>query len=349
MQGAPSRPADIAMVPGLPAKRAVIAWGLLDWCLALAAGVAEAALFYALAWDIVNWPVVLLAHCGVVGALCLCVTYIARAGGNGAPTLLTTIAVAATGPLGAVIGLFVLAFSMASAGDQRQLAAWYERIANAVETDEVTRLCEQVSTGRTAALTGPAPASFTSIMQFGSIDDRQTTLGIIARNFHPDYLPALVLALKNSEPVIRVQAAAVATRVRGDLRALVDRHASGTSPPLEPGSGAALTVARQLDTAIASGLLDESCRIRATVIAGRLKARGAAPAHNKPIPAVPVVHRAAVEAMLISTGRFGQLRVGRRIAALQSAGLFYRVRRPNRADKAAGETGRSKRLARACA
>jgi hypothetical protein len=142
------------------------------------------------------------------------------------------------------------------------------------ETDEATRLCENVATGRTADLTGHAPASFVAVMERGSLDDRQAALGIIARNFHPDFLPVLMQALKSPEPVIRVQAAAVATKVRGDLRALVDRHAGVTAAAVADSPGA-LVVAAELEAAIASGLLDERPDPRRHRRAERIRAAAA--------------------------------------------------------------------------
>jgi polysaccharide biosynthesis protein PelE len=296
---------------------------------AVIAGVIELAALAAFARGYLPAAVLLALHAAVVAALTWWVTSITRRGRNGVLPLFTLIAVAATGPVGAAAVFAVLVFGQRQPDDAKRLDDWYTRIANAVETDATTRLCEQVATGRTADLGGALPVSFAAVMARGSLDDRQAALGIIARAFDPAYLPALMLALKSPEPVIRVQAAAVATKVRGDLRALVDRHAASAARPA-PGSGAALTAAAHLDAAIASGLLDESDRIRAGVIAARLRTADGVATADASHTAVDLLDRPAVEAMLLSAGRYGEIRVGRRIAAVETARLF-RVRRPRRA------------------
>lgn len=293
---------------------------------ALVTAVVEIVVLRAYMSDRIGWLGLVLSHAAVVALLAAWTWQVARASGDCAMPLLLTIAVAAAGPVGALAGLAVVVLTARRGDDPKLLQDWYQRIALAAETDDVTRLCEQVATGRTASLAGAAPASFVAIMQSGSLDERQAALGLVARNFHPDYLPVLVLALKSPEPVIRVQAAAVATRCRADLRALVDRHARGLDP--RDGS-AALSAAAELDAAIASGLLDEGDSIRAGVVAARLKAHGAAAAVRRPLVAIPILDRQASEAMLIAQRRFADLRVARRLAAVSDGGR-YRVRRPGR-------------------
>ncbi len=298
---------------------------------ALVAGIASCLSIYVLARGLILWPVFLLLHAAITTCLVIWIDRVRQSGRDSGPALLAAVAVAAAGPIGAVAALLLLIEVRRHREPPHLLDAWYQRIANAVDTDDVTRLCEQVATGRTSDLTGSIPASFPAVMQSGTMHDRQAMLGIIARKFHPDYLPALMLALKNPEPMIRVQAAAVATRVRGDLRAFIDRQAA-VSPPLATGSAPALAAARQLNVAIDSGLLDEGDRIRARVLAGRLTAASpaASAAPTSLLRGVPVLERDAVEAALLRDGRFGQLRIGRRMAAVAAAGR-YRVRRRQRA------------------
>jgi hypothetical protein len=300
----------------------------IPFAIVAAAAAAESLILYATYSGRIGLHLFLTGHAGLVGLLAGWVHWTSRSGGNTALPLLTAIVIAATGPIGAIAALVMIAVSARAHDNSRLLDDWYERIANAVEADEVTRLCEQVSTGRTSALTGTAPASFAAVMERGTLDDRQATLGIIARSFHADYLPALMLALKSPEPVIRVQAAAVATRVRSDLRALVDKFA-GASESVQTRSGAALTAASQLDAAIASGLLDAGDQIRAAVVSARLKASASVPQSEPQACRGPILDRQATEAMQLREGRYTELRVGRRIAAVETARL-YRVRRPRR-------------------
>lgn len=296
--------------------------------LVLAALLAEAGLAVAAFRGQIGWHVLLAAHVAVVVLLALAVRYRARSGGNTAMPLLAAIAVAAVGPIGALAALLTMLLARPGRDDPRRLAEWYERIALAGDTDAATQLCEDVASGRTADLTGSTPHSFAAVMEHGTLDDRQAALGIIARTFDPSYLPALKLALRSPEPMIRVQAAAVATRIRGNLRALIDTHAGIGRPAAAPSRPAAALI--EIDEAIASGLLDEGDLIRARVVRERLQATLAAPvARGRHQAVVPVIDRAAHEQMLLASGRYAELRVGRRIAALADAGL-YRIRRPQR-------------------
>jgi hypothetical protein len=292
---------------------------------AAAAIITECLVLQAFLGDRMNIWSLLTAHAAVVCLLALWIAQTGKSGRNIAMPLLTAIAVAAAGPIGAIAALVMIAVSGRRQDSPKLLADWYERIAMAVQTDDVTKLCEQVATGRTSDLTGASPRAFAAVMERGSLADRQTALGIIARSFHTDYLPALLLALKSSEPVIRVQAAAVATRVRGSLRTLVDQHAVTSETSVKP-AGQGLTAAAQLDAAIASGLLDESDRIRAATISGRLKAQALTVPRPEKLMRVPILHRQAAENMLLRERRFADLRIGRRIAAVETARLF-RVRR----------------------
>ena len=308
---------------------------------AIVTAVVESGLVYAYAKGLIDWSALLIGHAAIVGLLVLWVAQVGRAKRNAAMPLVTAIAVAATGPIGAIAALAMIAFSRPTPEDQALLAAWYERIAMAVDTDEVTKLFDQVATGRTANLAGASPPSFASIMQNGTLADRQTALGVIARSFHPDHLPVLMLALKSEEPVIRVQAAAVATKVRGDLHALVDRLAGPSLQPL-PGTSAAVSAANQLRSCLASGLLDEGDRIRASVITDRLSAATAIAQPTPPrsrthLRTAPVIERYAIEDAQLRAGQFSQIRVGRRLARIDQR-QHYRVRRASVGRVAAPKT-----------
>ena len=288
--------------------------------------IAEALLVLGYVKGIYGWPVLVICQAAIVGALGLWVEKVGRAGQNVALPLLTTIAVAATGPIGAIAALVSIIFLRPAPEDRQLLDAWYERIALAVQTDEVTQLYDQVATGRTADLSSATPQSFSAIVETGSLADRQSALGIIARGFHPDYLPALMLALKSPEPVIRVQAAAVATRVRVDLHHLVDRSAVMQNQ-LTPGSATAINMASQLRACMASGLLDEGDRVRAGIIAERLSAGPAPSTMLRSLRAQPIIDQLPMEAMMLRESRFSAFRVARRLAKITAAGNF-RVRRP---------------------
>jgi hypothetical protein len=272
-------------------------------------------------------------HIAVVTVLGLYVRRIALAGGNTTAPVILAIAVAATGPIGALGSLIGFLMPRRQIHSPRLLRDWYSRIALSADVDQITRLCDDVSSGRHVGLNSPPPSSFVAVLERGSLADRQAALGLMARHIKPDYLPALKSALQSSEPVIRVQAAAVATKIRPELRALVDQAVAGFEAGTIPPSKA-LTLARDLQSCVGCGLLDAGDRIRAEVTIPRLLALGAtAPVRMSAVSP-------AQEAMLLQTGRFRELRVARRIAAAKGAlgGSSSRVRLwQRRADQRSGQ------------
>jgi hypothetical protein len=158
-----------------------------------------------------------------------------------------------------------------------------------------------------------------AVLERGSLADRQAALGMMARHIKPDYLPALKSALQSSEPMIRVQAAAVATKIRPELRALVDKAVMAFEAGDIP-ADKALMLARDLSSCVACGLLDAGDRIRAEVTIPRLLALGAT------APVVMGHVSPAQETMLLQSGRFRELRIARRIAAARGAMGRVRMR-----------------------
>jgi hypothetical protein len=283
---------------------------------ALAFGV-EAVLLGLLAAGRLPVALFLVGHLLVIAALGFFVRQLAAAGNNTTAAVILGIAVAATGPIGALGGLIAFLLPRRQVTSPRLLRDWYSRIALSADVDQITRLCDDVTAGRHVGLDTPPPLSFVAVLERGSLANRQAALGLMARHIKPDYLPALKAALQSSEPVIRVQAAAVATKIRPELRALVDKAVAG----FEAGriqAAQALVLARDLQSCVDCGLLDAGDRIRAEVMIPRLQTLGAtAPVGMAAVSPVQ-------EAALLSAGRFRELRVARRIAAAR--GSMGRVR-----------------------
>lgn len=284
--------------------------------LAVVAIVAEAALavlHVKFGW---GFAPTLAAHCAIVTGC----AYRLLAWSRGKPSdvdvmpgAMVVAATAVAGPVGALFALAIPRLSPRRGGPSPLLEAWYHRIALSGDIDAETRLCDNVGSGRTMNLASPPPQSFVEVMTAGGLADKQSALGLIARRFHPDYLPALALALKSPEPVVRVQAAAVAARVRDGLktrvRALLDElEAAVVSPRAE----ARLP---ELAKAIASGLLDETDRTRAEALLA-----GSAVGF-----AVPDTAREPGPSPGHAPQSFKAFRVGRRKQSIEHRGR-YRVR-----------------------
>lgn len=277
------------------------------------------------------WLIVPL-HLLVTGALAWNVGRVRRSGHDTTLAMLGCLTVAALGPAGA-IGVVILAMLDRDAGDRRLLAAWYERIALSVAVDPVTRFCDDVGSGRMIDLGAPTPPSYAAVMASGSLVERQAALGNIARRFHPDYLPVLAQALNSPEPVIRVQAAAVAAQIRPEV-ARTYRTAVESIPEQTFSAAGALTLLGTFETLIASGLLDEGDRRHGTDIIERLgdivlalMARGEAVLPRRSPVEVALPLEATFERLLIRRRRFAELRQHRSARAVLAARPRANIRR----------------------
>ncbi len=223
---------------------------------ALSALVAEGCLISAHMLEVLTLPVALVGHLAVSALLIGRYMLLVRRGRDGTASLLLAFVVLAAGPFGAIGGVLIGRLSRPEAADVARLAAWYERISLSTDLSETTRRSDRILTGRIANLKADVPRSFAGVLEHGNIRDQQTVLSLIARRFHPDYLAALKLALTSEEPVIRVQAAAVAAKIRVDLATRADAAlAAAANPKLT--SDAALRHLADAENYARSGLMEE--------------------------------------------------------------------------------------------
>ena len=349
MQGPTER--AVASVPaeqsrGEPGARGPLGI-IVDAAAVLAAACVDGLLMAAALLGHVPIPSALLAHALLVALLFAWAVTPARKGRDRSVRLLAVLAMAVIGPLGAAGGLIAALAAPARRGTTRLLAAWYDRIAHSIAVDDVTRLCDNVAIGRTLDLLGAPPTSFIAVMERGNMADRQAALGLIARNFSVEYLPVLQVALRSPEPVIRVQAAAVAAHIQAPMRQVVSGIVTRAEQSgLEPAY--AIAELARLETCLASGLVDEAdrgaavqARARLAALAGDLTtdARGLI-SLVAVVAADPVRSQAdvGIERLLMAKRRFRDLRNWRRI---KEAGRHrsYRLRtRAARGRRRAAET-----------
>lgn len=276
--------------------------------------------------ELLRLPVAWLVavHCGVVAGLVLWLLRLEGRREDVRLPLVLTLATLVAGPIGAVLSLMLLPFAGLRPAKAALLDAWYRRIAEAASVDQAARVAADVATGRAIDISAPVPRAFADVMESGTLAERQTALGLIARKFHPEYSAALDTALKSPEPVVRVQAAAVAAKVRRELQArvqaLTDEAGKGDAQP-----GRAAAIAAELAAGLGSGLLDENERIRAAQALRTLK-----PVAGRLGGAVTRDSRecALIEDELLAAGRFAELRDLRRRRRVAEKGRF--VVRPAR-------------------
>lgn len=250
----------------------------------------------------------------------------------------------AMGPVGLLGAAFVALARRRAAPPSPLIAQWYDRIALSTTVPSAERLYDDVSVGRTLDLDARPPVSYPDAMSFGSLAERQAILGHIARHFHPAYLATLKIALASPEPLIRVQAAAVAAHIAPKAREhFLHRAAEAGRGPADPLR--ALALLGDLEDLARSGLLDETERMGSERLAGELGDRVAAGLDRGLLRlsyqtdvAMAAELDAHLERLLIARGRFADLRAHRTAKRLSRRHPRARLRRlavPTRVPEAA--------------
>jgi hypothetical protein len=247
-----------------------------------------------------------VVHVVAVGLLAWRIVVLARQGRDTVRLMVATIFTAAAGPVGAVVGVLGALAVPRQVTATPLLTAWYERIAQATRSDPVTSLCDSVAIGRGLDLSAPVPTSFATVIRGGSLGEQQAALGLVARSYHPAYIRALTRALRSPEPVIRVQAAAVAARLRsgiaGSLEQAIARSRTVT------GTLGMLELVAEIDAAAGSGLVDQTLAVRGVQASRRLK--------TQMLTALSSVDCGIVAARLVAAGRTGAGVVGEHLVAV---------------------------------
>lgn len=241
-----------------------------------------------------------------------------------AAVLLLLVLVA--GPVGATAAAAMLPFAAKRAERREILQAWYRRLANAGGVEPATALHDRVVAGRVLRLDTHPPQKFLDVIARGSLSERQTALGLMARQFHPDFAPALQAALRSEEPVVRVQAAAVVARVRAGVKSQIAKLSSDHGPN-KSAAPDRLARASSLLALANCALLEESdartARMAAERMFGELLA-SSRDAANAAFHAAPE-SADAIERYLSDSGRLKEFRVARRIREIEGQGR-HRIR-----------------------
>lgn len=234
------------------------------------------------------------------------------------------LVILAAGPAGAIASLAVLPFAGHAGAGPAVLSAWYARLSQASGANPTTELTDRVKAGRVIDTNAASPAKFEDVINTGTLAERQAALGLMARRFHTDYAPALEAALRSPEPVVRVQAAAVVSRVRADLKGRIKTLLTTTEPR---SASQRIHNAAELVRLAGCSLVDrpeaEKCRKGATA------ALQIALATSRDVFSVAAEAdrqtASLIERHLVSAGRYRDFRISRRVhgLVLESA---YRVR-----------------------
>jgi len=174
------------------------------------------------------------------------------------------------GPFGAIgtlvtIGLTTVYRRFATPFDEWYAALFPEETLESL----VDTVCGKVQNGS-------GVASFTDILAFGTLEQKQELLALLTKQFRPAFAPVLKLALRDSSNAIRVQAASAVAKLENDFTIkslhLSESLQEGESVPLGKGDSArsAQGVAKRLldlavhyDEYAATGLLDADREVAA--------------------------------------------------------------------------------------
>ncbi|MEQ8347235.1 MAG: hypothetical protein RIB84_15930 [Sneathiellaceae bacterium] len=201
-----------------------------------------------------------VAALGLHALLCLLLWLLAARAlrhGNGVRLrCLLAISVTALGPLGAIgmmLGTATLEWTRRTA---TPFADWYSSIFPVEERSLSQQLYEAIRGGKEDDALATAVGSFIDVMHNGTSRQKQIVIALISRNYRPSFAPALLEALNDSDPSVRVQAASATAFVEQSLsQRLVELSRAVEVAPDDP--DAQLALARHLDLYAISGLADD--------------------------------------------------------------------------------------------
>jgi hypothetical protein len=154
-----------------------------------------------------------------------------RVRGNGELTVpvLLLVATFAAGPVGA-LGCAVMALALWYQNPSpARLQHWYDYIAGVVARPRLTRIYDELASGRLPSDPAAKVPRFGPILEGASVEEQQRVLGVIGRRYHTDFRPVLRKALRNRNGFIRAQAAAVASGLDAGEKSRLWHQAPGRS------------------------------------------------------------------------------------------------------------------------
>ncbi len=271
----------------------------------------------------VTMPVAVALHALVTAAAVALLLWNREPGSDLTVASVMALVIAVAGPAGAAASLAMYPFVGNAGAGASVLDAWYRRLANAAGTDSATEMYDRVHAGRVVRFDHDVPHDFAEIITTGTLAERQAALGLMARTFHTDFAPALLLALRSPEPVVRVQASAVVARVRGELKVRIASLLNAATA-----HAAGISAAGELQRLATCPLVDGANRARCGIAEGAILTRAlrtsrdviAEASDSRPGTAT------VIERFLLTAGRYKDFRAARRIHDVAGGGR-YRVRR----------------------
>jgi hypothetical protein len=173
---------------------------------------------------IASAPIFILLHLAMLIVPAVFLRRRMRSGGELTVPVLLLVATFAAGPVGAV-GCAIMALALWRQNPSpTRLQDWYDYIAGVVARTRVTRIYDELASGRLPSDPAAKVPRFGPILEGASVEEQQRVLGVIGRRYHAEFRPVLRKALRNSNGFIRAQAAAVASGLDADEKSRLWRE-----------------------------------------------------------------------------------------------------------------------------
>ena len=132
------------------------------------------------------------------------------------PSLLA-LATLALGPLGSagIFIMFVIHFLLGK--HSQRFMDWYATLFQEENKTSAQELFERLETGRARSEDSEAIVSFADFLAFGTPQQKQAILTLLAKNFRPEFGPILLQAINDEDATIRVMAATAAAHVENNF------------------------------------------------------------------------------------------------------------------------------------
>jgi hypothetical protein len=257
--GAAAQAAPGGVAPVTPARAgpANLDQSAKDILICILVAVAESVLVLVGVTGNLSLPTMLLIHCAIMLGVTLVLDQRERNRMDSRVLAVAVVTTAVSGPLGAAMSALLGVYLRYRTLETELLANWYERISGHTRTDAVVELHERIQAGRTLNPYVDARARFGAILRSGPMEEKQRVLSVITQKYHPGFAGLLEQALRNQDPPIRVQAAAVVARLkeheRLKIKALMTQAMALPGHEIHQRIALGTRIAASLD----NGLLDE--------------------------------------------------------------------------------------------
>jgi len=125
--------------------------------------------------------------------------------------LLLTASSLATGPVGCVGTLLTIGLTFWFERSSTPFEDWYASLFPDHEVQFAATVFEQIKANESDS-TQEVPTPFVDILSYGTLAQKQAVILLITKHFNPVLAATLLVALKDSDSAVRVQAATAMTK-----------------------------------------------------------------------------------------------------------------------------------------